>query len=202
MDIGTRNGSRGYKDSLWDMLGGKGKVLCSNCGHITGALATELDHNVPLALGGYDVLSNVKPLCHICHSNKHYYERVSEERSRRIKEGQARSDKVSGRPRNVPDNYKELLDRFINCRISREELAKCWGLQTTSRKGEKVPVNFVHLSEQIWYREYLDELGIQKVVNKVGHPTRDYYSKGIVGYIVYKSGETKYVYADELQKAE
>jgi len=197
IEVGKRNGSRAYVDMLWGMFGGRGKALCSNCGHVTGALATELDHNVGLDVGGYDVPSNVKPLCHVCHSNKHKFERMSEERIRRIKEGQARSDKKCGRPRNnLPENYKDLLDDFVHCRISREQLAKQMNLVVPTRNGngETKISDLVHLSEQIWYREYLDELGIEKVVNKVGHPTSEFYKNGVVGYIVHKSGKTEYIY--------
>lgn len=204
VEAGKRNGTRSYRESLWDLFGGKGKVLCSNCGHVTGALAVELDHNVGINVGGYDVPSNIRPLCHVCHTKKHMLEKKSEEWSQRIKDGQARSDKQSGRPRNnLPENYKQMLDEFINCRISREELAKRMNLSTTTRNknGEKQISDLVHLSEQIWYREYLDELGITKVVNKVGHPTREFYKHGIVGYIVFKSGNTEYVYSP-LVKAE
>lgn len=201
--VGLRNGSRAYQDMLWEKFGGRGRVLCSNCGHITGALAVELDHNVPLNAGGYDVPSNVRPLCHVCHAKKHSLEKSSEEWSRKIKEGQIRSDKKCGRPRNLPENYKQMLDDFIYCRISRDELAKRMNLATPVRNGngEKKISDLVHLSEQIWYKEYLDELGIEKVVNKVGHPTQEFYKHGIVGYIVFKSGKTEYMYS-ELAKAE
>lgn len=210
MEQGVRNYNHNFR---WNILQSfkndnslpkdeNGNVLCSNCGTITGAIATEIDHNVAIWNGGYDVLSNLRPLCHSCHMAKHSSEKRSSEMSRRIKEGMAKSDKKSGRPRSVPDNYKELLDAFVHCRISREDLAKDWGMPTKNKKGEIVPVDFVHLTEQIWYREYLDELGIEKVVNKVGHPTRDFYTKGIVGYIVYKTGDKEYMHYQPEAKAE
>jgi len=168
-----------------------GILRCTNCGEV----ATEWDHNVPVEVGGRDVISNILPLCHSCHVAKHSMKPISM-RKRPL------GCNKGGRPRNVPENYKELLNDFVYCRISREELADRWGLQTTSRTGEKIRVDFVHLSEQIWYREYLEELGIQKVVNKVGQNTRDYEKKGIVGYIIHKSGEKEFLYQQTLAKAE
>ena len=69
-------------------------------------------------------------------------------------------------------------------------------LQATARNkdGEKHFNDLVHLTEQVWYQEYLDKLGIEKVVNKVGRTTQEFHKKGIVGYIVYKTGEKEYVY--------
>lgn len=177
--------------ALRERIFGKYKNRCCNCGTSEGL---RIDHIVGVLNGGNDIETNLCVLCYECHDKKHILEKTSEEFSRRIKEGKARSIKPDGRPRNVPENYKKLLDDFVHCRISREQLAKRWGLPTRNRKGEVVPVNFVHLSEQVWYREYLAKLGIEKVVNKVGHPTRDFYNKGIIGYIVYKSGKKEYIY--------
>lgn len=45
--------------------------LCTHClNHGTTRLATVVDHNRPLHLGGSDQLSNLQPLCDECHSIK------------------------------------------------------------------------------------------------------------------------------------
>ena len=196
-EVGVRIGSRVYRASVWDALGGKGKVLCANCGHITGKLATEIDHSIPLWIGGYDVLSNCRPYCSECHNLKTTMEQSSIRYRQRVEKGQHTGRGKGGRPRGaLPENYEDLLEKYVRCRISRERLAKEMNLQATARNkdGEKHFNNLVHLTEQVWYQEYLDKLGIEKVVNKVGRTTQEFHKKGIVGYIVYKTGEKEYIY--------
>lgn len=45
--------------------------LCRHCSvHGRVALATELDHVIPLYKGGSDTEDNTQPLCHACHYEK------------------------------------------------------------------------------------------------------------------------------------
>lgn len=43
-------------------------VACSAAGRVTAA--TEVDHIIPLFLGGDDAWDNLQPLCHDCHVDK------------------------------------------------------------------------------------------------------------------------------------
>ncbi|MFF4329712.1 HNH endonuclease [Streptomyces sp. NPDC001591] len=47
-----------------------GQCACARCGLTFLASAIDVDHVVPLALGGEDVASNVQPLCKACHKAK------------------------------------------------------------------------------------------------------------------------------------
>lgn len=55
--------------------------VCRACAQqgITRA-ATDVDHIKPKALGGEDVLSNLQPMCHACHSAKTMRESVAPHR--------------------------------------------------------------------------------------------------------------------------
>ena len=55
-------------------------TVCCNCGKECGA-EIEYHHVVPLERGGFDILSNLKPLCYECHSRVHFdFERKKPER--------------------------------------------------------------------------------------------------------------------------
>jgi 5-methylcytosine-specific restriction protein A len=43
-------------------------VACQRVGRV--ALATDVDHIVPLSAGGTNAADNLQPLCHSCHSRK------------------------------------------------------------------------------------------------------------------------------------
>ena len=170
-ETGVRIGSRAYRASIWDSFrDADGKVLCANCGHITGKLADRIHHPVPINNGGYDVPSNCQPLCYECHKLAHELN-MPEEFSRRIRVGKAKSNKKDGRPRSCPENYKELLNDYVFCRIGKKELSRRWGVFVTSRKDTSVmqPVDMVKLCDKIWYKDYLKELGIAKVENHVDY---------------------------------
>ena len=67
----TRRGSatqQGY-GAPWRKL--RAEVLAAQpwCGEC-GAVATDVDHIVPRRRGGTDAFSNLRPLCHGCHSRK------------------------------------------------------------------------------------------------------------------------------------
>lgn len=189
-------GNRAVRGRVFDRWGYK----CCNCGTTENL---RLDHIVAVKVGGNDIESNLCVLCVQCHYKKHLLDKTSEEMSRRIKEGKARSIKNDGRPRDVPENYKELLNDYVFCRIGRKELSKRWGIIVTSRKDptKKIPVDMVHLTDKVWYKEYLKELGIKSVTNKVGVNTTKYLKTGEVGYIVYESGEKEIIYDQRLKRA-
>ncbi|MEU7177039.1 MULTISPECIES: HNH endonuclease [Streptomyces] len=47
-----------------------GRCACASCGTVFLVSAIDVDHIVPLALGGEDVAGNVQPLCRPCHKLK------------------------------------------------------------------------------------------------------------------------------------
>ncbi|MER5638434.1 HNH endonuclease signature motif containing protein [Kitasatospora sp. NPDC002227] len=47
-----------------------GEAQCANCGGFFLPSGVDIDHVVPLALGGEDVDGNVQPLCKGCHKTK------------------------------------------------------------------------------------------------------------------------------------
>lgn len=188
-------GNRAVRERVFDRWGRK----CCNCGTTEDL---RLDHIVPIVCEGNDIESNLCVLCVQCHHRKHMLDKRPEDVSRRIKEGKARSIKPDGRPRDVPENYKELLNDYVFFRIGRVELSKRWGVMVTSRKDptKQIPVDMGKITDKVWYKEYLRELGIKSVVNKVGANTWKFMKTGEVGYIVYESGEKK-VFYDKSQMA-
>lgn len=188
-------GNRAVRERVFDRWGRK----CCNCG------ATEdlrIDHIVAIKCEGNDIESNLCVLCVQCHHRKHMLDKVSDDMAERIKAGKARSVKPDGRPRDVPENYKELLNDFVFCRIGRKELSNRWGVTVTSRKDptKQIPVDMGKICDKVWYKEYLRELGIKRTVNRVGVSTGKYKKTGEIGYIVYESGEKKVIY-DKSQMA-
>jgi hypothetical protein len=172
-------GNRAVRERVFDRWGRK----CCNCGTTENL---RLDHIVSIACEGNDIESNLCVLCVQCHYKKHLLDKKPEDLSRRIKEGKARSIKTDGRPRNVPENYKELLNDFVFCRIGRKELSNRWGVTVTSRKDptKQIPVDMVKLTDKVWYKEYLRDLGIERVENRVDF------------LISFRTARTKIAYGD------
>ena len=177
---------------------------CCNCGTEQDL---RIDHIVGIKNGGKDVETNLCVLCEKCHYLKHLLEHWGEDFSNRIKEGKARSLKRDGRPRDVPENYKELLNDYVYCRIGKKELSQRWGIMVTSRKDptKQIPVDMVRLVDKIWYKDYLRELGIEKVENHVDYlfnkrSARTYIRDGeYVGTITYLDGRVENLYKNSLQ---
>ncbi len=174
--------------------GADGIVRCVSCGdtHI------EWHHVVPIEVGGSDIMSNIFPVCTECHKLIHFGEKY---RLDRLAKARA-SINFNGRHRSVPDNYKELLNDYVYCRIGKKELAARWGVTVTSRKDptKKIPVDMVRLTGKSWYRDYLRELGIMKVENHVDYlhdlrNPRTYIREGeYVGTITYLDGREENLY--------
>lgn len=166
-----------------------GIVRCCSC----GATPIEWHHVVWLELGGKDVISNINPVCPTCHRSIHYGYDIRLKRLEKMRT----NVKKAGRHRNVPDNYKDLLNDYVNCRIGRKTLAEKWGLTTVKRdgSGDETEINFQKLTDYVWYREYLAELGLAKVINRVDNPTRENRKLGTLGYLVYETGQRVDIYA-------
>ena len=84
---------------------------CINCGDRKNI---EWHHVVPLSVGGYDIPSNIVPLCHCCHKAVSFYMPMV------LSHGLERKSK-GGRPKKWPENYKDIIEDFVRCRISKSE---------------------------------------------------------------------------------
>lgn len=110
-------------------------TICCNCGKECGA-DIEYHHVVPLERGGFDIISNLKPLCFECHAKVHFdYERKKPERT--------------GRKRKAYD--KDLLDSVFGRYVSGEimELDARKELGTGCR-----------IRDMIQFKEWAEEHGI------------------------------------------
>jgi len=90
-----------------------------------------------------------------------------------------------------PDGYKIALNDYVHCRIGLKELSR----RLADCDHMDMPKYLAGMTCKTWYKNYLDELGIVRVVNKVDKPSAEYVRKGMLGYIVYKSGKVTDIYA-------
>lgn len=173
-----------------------GEVRCVSCD------STDITwhHIVPINVGGKDIVKNVAPVCQRCHLAIHTMKPVAD----RLSANRAKGI-FGGRHRVVPENYKELLDDYVFCRIGKKELSARWGLTVTSRKDptKQIPVDMVHLVDKSWYKDYLRELGIAKVKNHIDftkdkrNPRKIIKDGEYVGTITYLNGKTVDIYHNQ-----
>lgn len=142
---------------------------CINCGSCE---EIEFHHVVPLEIGGNDVWQNIVPLCYSCHKAVTHHQLVLATTGRQHKSG--------GRKRIIPGNYKDILWRYIRCEIGKQECKDLLGISKSN-----------NLSDNTWYREFLNENGIKKIRNnidiKVGQG-RALHVGDMIGFIVYDDG--------------
>lgn len=143
-----------------------GKVHCINCGCI-GHIRWH--HVVPLGKGGNDMIDNIVPVCDRCHLAIHTPSKRNYS-----------DDRVwGGRPRKIPQNWKDILHEYVTCQIGKTELMRMMGIKCKQ------------ITERSWYREYLDELGIESIRNNIDiiNANGSGVCEGCVtGYIEYKNG--------------
>ena len=71
---------------------------CVDCGHkVGGSAGLEWDHEIPLALGGQDIIENLQPLCRPCHRAK---TRADQGHIAKAKRQQQRTMGIRKQPRN------------------------------------------------------------------------------------------------------
>lgn len=188
-------GNRATIRTLTEKFAGEdGVVRCISCGR------TDITwhHVVPIEVGGADIISNISPVCNDCHTAIHAQKSLQ----KRMADKRAKIGNYGGRPRSVPENYKELLSDYVFCRIGKKELSKRWGITVTSRKDptKQIPIDMVKLCDKVWYKDYLRELGIKKVENHVDYlhdlrNPRTYIREGeYVGTITYLDGREENLY--------
>ena len=120
---------------------------CANCGKTNDI---ELHHIVPLSVGGTNAISNVIPLCRECHRSIHFHKKSWEQH--------IHSSKTIGRPRcqECVPAYETIIEDYLRCRITKRDAAillnvGCWN----------------HLSERVWFKEYLRKTGVSEYKNNL-----------------------------------
>ena len=131
-------------------------------------------HIVPLSLGGENNLRNIIVLCVDCHAKTHMRLSAFADRSK------------AGRHTTAPDDYKAILERYIDGDIGRNECERLMGFKNTSK-----------IYDSPLYRRFLDEKGIIKVQNLID--VRSYKSPEIkigakIVEVTFKDGTIKEIY--------
>ena len=152
---------RSFRAFLPSMCG----TECVNCGSTKNI---EYHHIVPLVAGGTNRYSNIVPLCGECHGKIHGLKSCH-------KRGEG-----AGRPRNeAPLCYEAYLREFIRGRITYKE---CHDLLELPKS--------VKFYDKWYYREYLKEKGIVKIIKSKGQKRKE-------SLIAYKDGSAeRFVYVN------
>ena len=129
-----------FKTELKEKLG----CECVNCG---STLDIDYRHIIPLALGGTNKISNIVPLCYVCHQIAHG--------SRNIRH-LCRAEN-SGRPKMPkPDNADNILWNYMHGKIGGKQCREQLGLKPAMKLTD------------VWYfKEFLKENHIISYKNKV-----------------------------------
>lgn len=153
------------------------KVLGCNCVNCGSDIGIEYHHIVPLALGGTNRLTNIVPLCNICHEKAHGSRNI-----RQIK------GSVNGERKRVPlpDNYEEILWKYMYGEIGKSECEQLLNVKGTSK-----------LNDRPFMKEFIAKYNIVSYINKID--TYRHYSKSnhkgkLLSRVVFADGNeiTKY----------
>lgn len=167
--------SKTDKETLVLMYGSK----CRSCGSERNI---EWHHIVPLALGGEDTFENMVPLCYECHKA------ITTNTPRSVV--WTRQHHKGGRKPKIPYNYKDVLTLYVNCVIGKEKCRQLLGLNASN-----------HLTDNQWYRDYLDENGIAKIRNNIDlRRGQGRLTDGcVIGKITYYDGTEKTLYYNQAE---
>lgn len=129
-----------FKKQLRKALGCK----CANCGSDKGI---EYHHIVPLALGGTNRLTNIVPLCNICHEKAHGSQNIR----------QIKGSINGGRKRiTIPDNYEDILWKYMYGEIGRSECEQLLNVNGASK-----------LNDRPFFKEFIVKNNIVSFINKI-----------------------------------
>lgn len=153
------------------------KVLGCNCVNCGSDIGIEYHHIVPLALGGTNRLTNIVPLCNICHEKAHGSQNIR----------QIKGSVNGGRKRApVPDNYEEILWKYMYGEIGKSECEQLLNVKGTSK-----------LNDRPFLKEFIAKYNIMSYTNKID--TYRHYSKSnhkgkLLSRVVFADGNeiTKY----------
>ena len=138
------------KPGLKQILGS----TCCACGETDNI---QYHHILPVILGGDNRLTNIVPICAECHSKIHGIKALTSYAEN------------TGRPKNAPKgDYKTIIRKYLTGEIGMEQAKTMLGLRDGARA-----------SEQWYYKEYLNELGIKKI-NRSGAPG---YSNSLILFV-------------------
>lgn len=123
------------------------KILGSKCCNCESTENIEYHHVVPLAFGGTNRLSNIKPLCPRCHLAVHRGKHMNEFRKQPEK---------TGRPRKWPltDESEKHIWRWAKGEIGTRELKELVGMKKS-----------IHLPETQMYEQFVEKHGISRIRN-------------------------------------
>ena len=129
-----------FKKQLRKVLGCK----CVNCGSDIGI---EYHHIVPLALEGTNRLTNIVPLCNICHEKAHGAQNIR----------QIKGTMAGGRKRlPLPDNYEEILWKYMYGEIGKSECEQLLNVKGASK-----------LNDRPFMKEFIAKYNIVSYINKI-----------------------------------
>lgn len=155
------------REELEEKLG----CTCVNCG---SDLDIEYHHIVPLKLGGSNRLTNIVPLCYVCHKIAHGARNI-----RRV----CRSEN-GGRPRaKIRSDYKQVIDDYLMGFIDRETCQNEFGFKGAQK-----------FTDMAFFKDYLKEKQIVKYRNLLGRPKDDIHA--LASYILYEDGKIERYYRD------
>lgn len=151
---------------------------CVNCGSTEDI---EYHHIVPICVGGTNKMSNIVPVCRICHISIH-----TETEYRK-----AAGANAVKKPKAKKNDYQEDIMEYATCKIGMRELK-----ERMSRKGP--------LSKSKQYKYFLEKHRIEKIENFVDRfqkrglwpPRRDM----AIGYVFYINGDSAIIYYEDTKQ--
>lgn len=161
--------SERFKSELIEKLG----KTCASCGCITDQV--EYHHIVSLELGGDNRLSNIVPLCCICHCKAHDKRMVRNYRG--------------GRPKIVEYIYiKDILDSYFKCRIGKARTLELVGLSPTNKSSwYELTKRYKKENGIVDSRNNIDVIMSNKVI--IANEGTELSDDRILGYIKYQDGK-------------
>lgn len=166
--------SRKFLKMLYDRY--DGAKVCYGCG--CDLEQPEWHHIVPVQVGGTDIPTNIVPLCHACHAAITHMQPVTKYRKKD-------SAKITGRKAIYPENYKDILEDYTRCRISKSEAAERLGKKSVRFNNERFLEEYIESAGIAYYRNNIDVYMSKHDYILVGHN---------VGHIEYTDGRTEELY--------